>query len=384
MLNNQKSLFSLPEDIHYLNCAYMGPQLKTVEQAGIAAIQKKNNPIQIKPDHFFEEAEALRKAFGQLVNANPKQVAIIPSASYGMMAAVNNLPLNNGNTAIVVGEEFPSGYFSIARWCDEKGKTLQVIKRPSERGVVGRIWNEQVLESINQDTAVVLMSTVHWTDGTRFLLEEIGQKCKENGAYFILDGTQSVGAIPIDVQAVKADALICAGYKWLLGPYAIGLAYYADNFNDGRPLEESWMNRSNSTDFSGLTNYAHDYSAGAGRYNMGEFSNFVLLPMLHTAIQQILDWGEGTIQAYVKNLAIPLRPFFESHGYGIEEENFRSPHLFGIHLPKDLDKTTLLKKLEDRKIYVSVRGEAIRLSLHLYNTSEDLESLMDVLDRPSK
>jgi selenocysteine lyase/cysteine desulfurase len=383
-LKNQKHLFTLPKDIHYLNCAYMGPQLKTVEQAGIEAILKKNNPTQIKPKHFFEEAGVLKQNFAKIINASSERIAIVPSASYGLMTAVNNLPLGNGNEALVVGEEFPSGYFSIVRWCEKHQKQLKTIPRPSHSPQVGREWHEQLIDSITDQTAVLLMSTVHWTDGTKFLLEEIGQKCKEHKVVFILDGTQSVGAIPIDVQKIQADALICAGYKWLLGPYSLGLAYYSEIFNNGIPLEESWMNRSNSEEFSSLTKYDPLYSEGAGRYNMGEFSSFILLPMLNKALEQILDWGVENIESYTKKLAEPLFPFLKEKGYGFEEEDFRSGHIFGIHLPATMDKESLLADLEKSKIYVSVRGEAIRLSLHLFNTLEDLEALMDVLDRPSK
>lgn len=380
----QKELFSLPEDIHYLNCAYMAPQLKSVEKAGIEALQKKNNPTQIKPQHFFEEAGELRQNFAKIINTSAERIAIVPSASYGLMTAVNNLPLGNGIEALVVGDDFPSGYFSIVRWCEKHTKQLKTIPRPSQSPHVGREWHDQLMASITDQTAVLLMSTVHWTDGTQFLLEEIGQKCREHQVVFILDGTQSVGAIPFDVEKIKPDALVCAGYKWLLGPYSLGLAYFSELFNDGIPLEESWMNRSNSQEFASLTKYDPMYSKGAGRYNMGEFSNFILLPMLNKALEQILDWGVGNIESYTKQLAAPLFPFLNEKGYGFEEEAFRSGHIFGIHLPKDIERQVLLDRLEERKIFVSVRGEAIRVSLHLYNTPEDLNELMDVLDRPSK
>ncbi|PRY84080.1 aminotransferase class V-fold PLP-dependent enzyme [Mongoliibacter ruber] len=384
MSSPYKSLFSLPEDIHYLNCAYMAPQLKSVEQVGIEALQKKNNPTQIKPIHFFEQAAVLREQFGTLVNASAEQCAIIPSASYGLMNAVNNLPLNNGNEALVVGEEFPSGYFSIERWCKANGKNLKVLSRPEELDGVGEKWNQTILDSIDSNTAVVLMSTVHWTDGTKFMLEAIGEKCRQHNAYLILDGTQSVGALPIDVMACYADALVCSGYKWLLGPYSIGMAYYSEKFNQGIPLEESWMNRSNAQEFSSLTNYADAYSPGAGRYNMGEFSNFNLVPMLSESIRHILEWRVDTIENHNRELAAPLFPFLHEKGFAVGEEAYRCAHLFGIQLPNHIKKEKLLANLESNRVFVSVRGEAIRISLHLFNTADDIQALMDVLDQPSK
>ena len=104
-------------------------------------------------------------------------------------------------------------------------------------------------------------------NGTKFDLKKIGEKCKNNNTFFIVDGTQSVGALSIDVKEIKPDALICAGYKWLFGPYSMALGYYSSKFNDGIPIEESWMNRTNAQDFSNLTEYDSKYKPMAGRSN---------------------------------------------------------------------------------------------------------------------
>ncbi|MCR9014137.1 aminotransferase class V-fold PLP-dependent enzyme [Aquiflexum gelatinilyticum] len=378
-MKNQKHLFQLPEDIHYLNGAYMSPLLRSVEEIGIEALIRKRNPTNIQPKDFFENAEILKSNFGKLVNCQAKQVAIIPAASYGLSTAVNNLPIDNGNTALVVSDEFPSGYYAIEKWCRDNHKSLQTIKAPETLERRGEKWNNAILEAINDDTAVVLMSTIHWTDGTLFDLAEIGKKCKEHDAIFILDGTQSVGALPIDVEACQIDALICAGYKWLMGPYSIGLAYYSECFNNGIPLEETWVNRSNAQNFSGLTNYVDDYAPGAGRYNVGEYGNFILLPMMNAAVEQILEWKTENIQSYCHKLTQPLIAFLRENGYWVEEDEFRAKHLFGFLLPPAISQETLLQKLQENKIYVSVRGKAIRFSAHLYNTEEDIAMLIRTL-----
>jgi selenocysteine lyase/cysteine desulfurase len=379
-MQHQKHLFQLPADIHYLNCAYMSPLLKSVEDAGIAAMQRKRNPATIKPADFFKEAEIFRTLAGRLVNGVPQQVALIPSASYGLAAAVNNLPLNNGNTAIVVSDEFPSGYNTIEKWRTKHGKKLRVIEAPAVQDNRGKRWNEMILEAVNKDTAVVLVSSVHWTDGARFDLQAIGEACRSNNAVFIVDGTQSVGALPIDVQACNIDALVCAGYKWLLGPYSTGFAFYSERFNNGQPLEESWMNRTNAQDFSALTSYCDDYTPGAGRYNMGEFSNFALLPMLNAALMQILEWQPEHISAYCARLTQPLVDFLRQHGFAVENDAYRGPHLFGFLLPEHINRAALLAELERRQIFVSLRGHAIRVSAHLFNTEADINALMQALN----
>ena len=74
------------------------------------------------------------------------------------------------------------------------------------------------------------MSSIHWMNGTKFKLKEIGERCKKFGAMFIVDGTQSVGALKMDINEYNIDALVCASYKWLFGPYSMGLAYFSDQF----------------------------------------------------------------------------------------------------------------------------------------------------------
>ena len=378
-MDSQKHLFQLLPDVHYLNCAYMSPLLITVEEAGIRGMRNKRNPQNVKSQDYFNEAEELGQKFGKLVNCNAAQVAVISSASYGLKTAINNLPTDNGKFAITVGDEFPSGYYSINAWCRDNNKELVVIKAPESIIERGKKWNEQLLETINSDTAVVVMSSIHWMDGTIFNLKEIGKCCKEVGARFIVDGTQSVGALPIDVRECNIDALICAGYKWLMGPYSIGLAYYSDFFNNGKPLEETWMNRMNATDFSKITNYTDEYKPGAGRYNVGEYGNFILVPMLNAALTQIAEWKPTQVQHYCGNLIMPLMHFLQANNYRIEEESYRAKHLFGFQVPPSIQVNQLMEVFQKRKISVSVRGNAIRISTHLFNTENDIAVLMDAL-----
>ena len=134
-----------------------------------------------------------------------------------------------------------------------------------------------------------------------FNLEQIRKRTRDVGALLIIDGTQSVGVLPFDVKKIQPDALVCAGYKWLLGPYSIGLAYYGEYFDDGKPIEESWLNRMDSEDFSALVNYQASYQSGALRYDVGEHSNFVLVPMLIKSIKQLNQWGVANAQEYIKS-----------------------------------------------------------------------------------
>ncbi|TAE62020.1 MAG: aminotransferase class V-fold PLP-dependent enzyme [Bacteroidetes bacterium] len=357
----------------------MSPLLKSVEEAGIEGLIRKRNPASIQPKDFFEGAEHLRASFGKLVNCSPQQVAIIPSVSYGMASAIKNLPVRPGRRALLVSDEFPSDVYSLQKWCAENEQSLVTISAPETREKRGETWNGLILEHINENTSVIVLSSVHWADGTLFDLAAIGARCQQFDVRLIVDGSQSVGALPMDVQAFHIDALICVGYKWMLGPYSLGLAYYGERINEGTPIEESWMNKSQAENFSRLTEYADGYAPGAARYNVGEFGNFISVPMLHTAIEQVLAWGVPEIQAYCRELTRPLAAFLRENGVWVEEEAYRAGHLLGFPLAPGTDGENVVKKLREKDIYVSLRGSSIRVSAHVYNTEADIEALVGAL-----
>jgi len=239
MLDCRAEEFLLPAGHHYLNCAYMAPMSRAVEQAGIDGIRAKRAPAEIQPSDFFETGEEIRSVFSRLIDAGaPERIAIIPAASYGVATAAKNIPVSRGQRIVTVQEQFPSNVYTWQAVAASAGAELIAVA-PGDGEGRGARWNQHLLESISRRTAIVAVPHVHWADGTRFDLEQIGSRCRDVGAALIVDGTQSVGALPIDFRAIRPDVLICAGYKWLLGPYSIGLAYYGPRFAAGIPLEEN-------------------------------------------------------------------------------------------------------------------------------------------------
>ncbi len=379
MLSNQRSKFSLPTSGIYLNGSYMSPLLKSVEKAGLKGMLRKRNPFSITPTDFFTETEKLREEYGKLINVKDRnRVVVIPSVSYGIATVTKNLKLRAGENVIVAAEQFPSNFYSWKQLVHEMGGELKVVSSVQGEGR-GRIWNERILESIGTKTRLVALGHVHWADGTLFQLEEIRKRTKEVGALLVIDGTQSVGALPFDVQKIQPDALICGGYKWLMGPYSIGLAYYGEYFDGGKPLEENWINRKNSEDFSSLVIYQDDYQPGALRYEVGEHSNFIAVPMMRAAVQQINQWKPANIQAYCEKISKKALAQLIDAGFWIEDGNYRAQHLFGIRLPKKVNREKVVEALQKNKIAVSFRGDAIRVSPHVYNSEEEMNKLASVL-----
>lgn len=380
MLSIQRSKFSLPKGTTYLNCAYMSPLLKSVEKAGIKGIYGKRNPAAISQDDFFLETEAVRVAYAQVIGvSDPKRIALIGSVSYGMATVANNLTLKSSDNIIVAADQFPSNYYSWQKLCRQTGAKLKVIAPPASLLHRGRQWNEFILNAIDKNTRLVALGHVHWADGTLFNLQEIRKRTSDVGALLVIDGTQSVGALPFDVRSLKPDALICAGYKWLMGPYSLGLAYYGDYFDNGKPLEENWINRLHSEDFSQLVIYEEQYQPGALRYEVGEHSNFILVPMLHEAIQQINHWKPENIQAYCHKITQKPLAQLRSAGFWVEDDDYRGKHLFGIRIPSEMNMDLVKAKISKAKISVSIRGNAIRVAPHVYNSEADIQKLVNTL-----
>ncbi len=394
-LTCQKAEFSLPAHIHYLNCATRSPVSHTVAQAGHNAIDKQRNPFGLYPDAFFTGAERVRTLFSELVNTNdPERIAIIPSVAYGMGVVARNLfrkpGVGRGQKIVLVGGEFPSDVYAWDRVCAELGLTVAVVNMPTpgvespDEFPVGPAWNEQLLNAIDANTVLVVVPPTHWVYGIRFDLEAVGQRARDVGAWLAVDGTQSVGALPFDLASVRPDALICAGYKWLMGPYSLGLAYFGPAFDDGVPLEESWANRIDSNLFHRLTEYQPQYRPKAFRYNMGEASNFTQMPMLEAALTQLLTWQPARIQDYTKTLMAHAWSELEKLGCRVEPETGargRSHHLVGLWLPERADSMAIAQALQQENVAVSARARLLRVAPNVYNDAADADALVRVLQQ---
>ena len=382
MLSCQRSAFTLPDGVHYLNCAYMAPLAAAVRAAGIRGIDRRTTPHLIRPEDFFDESDHLRCLFSRVVNApDANRVAIVPSVSYGLAAVARNVPASRGDNVVVLEEQFPSNVYVWRRLCAERGLELRTVEAPppDARGR-GLEWNIRLLSSIDRRTALVSVPHVHWADGTLFDLERVGERARDCGALLAVDGTQSVGAMPFDVQRVRPDALVCAGYKWLLGPYSTGLAYYGPAFDEGTPIEENWITRRGSEAFAGLVRYRDEYQPAALRYDVGERSNFVLLPMLVAALELVLEWTVPAIEAYCRALTGPLARTLRERGHRVEEPRWRGGHLFGVRVRESVDRARLAERLQERQVAVSFRGDAIRVAPHLYNDADDTAALLDAVE----
>jgi selenocysteine lyase/cysteine desulfurase len=373
ILENQHELFEIPEGVAYLNCAYMSPQLRSVREIGERAVARKSRPWEITSDDFFDDAEKTRALFARLVGAEADGVALIPSVSYGIAVAAANVKVEAGEYILILEDQFPSNVYPWHELAKRRGAKLITVPRP-----VDHDWTPAVLSHLNEDTAVVAVPNCHWTDGSLLDLRRIGGRAREVGAALVVDGIQSLGAHPFDVAEVGPDFLVASAYKWLLGPYGVGFLYVGESYRAGTPIEHNWINRRGSADFSRLVSYQDTFQPGARRYDVGERSNFVLLPMANEALRQILDWGVENVSKTIGELTALIEEEAKKRGIEAIPAKRRARHMVGLKLGSAVPED-LATRLAGEDIFVSLRGENVRLSPHLYNTAEDVDRLFAAL-----
>ncbi|MEP7321154.1 MAG: aminotransferase class V-fold PLP-dependent enzyme [Saprospiraceae bacterium] len=379
MLKCQKDSFDLDEDITYLNGAYMSPLLNKVRDAGLHALIKKSKPWSIPPTAFFDSVLYLKQLAARVIQTDqPERIAVIPSVSYGMANVARNIKFKKGDHIVLLDKQFPSNYFIWKSLAEKHELILDIVSPPSDSNQRGPSWNEAVLKAITPATKLVTLEHIHWADGTLFDLKAIREKTNEVGALLVVDVTQSLGAFPFDQSVFKVDALVGAAYKFMMGPYAMGVAYYGPAFDHGTPIEENWINKKGSEVFEKLLDYESDYKPGAARYSMGEQSQFIHVPMQIAAFEQLLEWGIDNIQSYCKGIVDTILPSLKENGIWIEEQPWRANHLFGIR-PAQGITVSLKEKLLDNHIYVSYRSDTIRISPNVYNSPEDLIKLVSTI-----
>ena len=377
MIPCQRHLFDIPDDVAYLNCAYMSPLMKPALEAGTAGLARKAHPWEITPDKFFTGSDEFRATAAQLIECPADCIAIVPSASYGIATAARNLPVRKGQSILVLEEQFPSNYYPWQRRVEETGATLKVVAWPEDND-----WTAAVLDSLTADVAIAALPHVHWTSGGRLDLVRIGAACRKLSAALVLDLTQSLGALPFSVgdlrSGVQPDFAVAASYKWLLGPYSVGLLYVAPKWQGGMPLEENWIQRSNARDFSSLILYTEDYDAGARRFDMGERSNFALLPAAVRAMKQLLEWDVAQISETAGALNRQLAAAAAELGFSSPPDHLRAPHYLCLRRKTGIPRE-LPEMLAREKVFVSLRGSSIRVTPHVYNSATDGERLIACL-----
>src|SRR3972149_5689384 len=171
-LSSQRHLFDIPEDIAYLNCAYMSPLMTRVRDAVVQGLDRKRHPWEITARGFYTGSDRLRSAFAELIHAKPDDIAVVAAASYGVSTAAANLPLSKGQSVLVVEDQFPSNVYPWRELAREKEALVVTVSRPADSA-----WTRAVLDTVDERKnriALVALPPCHWTGGRLCNLAAVG------------------------------------------------------------------------------------------------------------------------------------------------------------------------------------------------------------------
>ena len=371
----QRHLFDIPDDVAYFNTAYNAPQLRASTEKLIAGASGKSRPWERTPNSFFDDAETVRTLASELFGGEPDRYAIVPAASYGLSTAARIIEptLGRGDEILVIGEAFPSNYLPWERTARESGAEIVTAPTPADLD-----WTRAILDRIGRSTRVVAVPNCHWTNGARVDLEAVADAVRSVEAVLAVDASQSLGAMPLPLERVRPDFLVAAGYKWLLCPYGFSLLYVDEKWHASRPLEESWLTREGADDFASLVPYSQHYMPGARRFDVGQKCTPTILPGAIEALRQLKRWSVAGISTALSKVNADIAEQLDRLGLILPPEARRSPHLLGVRLPEGLDIAPV-KNLADKGIYVSQRGNALRIAPHLHISPHDVDRLVQEL-----
>lgn len=368
----QRKLFDIPADIAYFNVASLAPTLRSAVARGQEALQLRSQPWRIRATDWFDDAERRRGLFAGLIGATADDIALVPTTSYGLAVAAANLQAAPGRRILVLAEEYPSGIYTWRRFARRTGAEIVTVEREP-----GGTWTDAVLAACDERVAVVSVPQVHWTDGSFVDLDAVAGRSRAVGAAFVVDASQSAGAMPMDVAALDPDFLVTVGYKWLLGPFALGYLYVAERHRDGRPIEDNWIVREGAEDFAALVDYRDGYQSGARRFDAGGRTHFELTPQAIAALEQLVDWGVADVGASLRQVTDRLAREARARDLGVPAE--RGPHMLGLRVPPEA-RQRVLDALSTAGVHVGPRGSVLRVSPHLHTTDDDVDRLFGALD----
>jgi len=375
----RSALFDIPADITYLNAASLSPIPRLVRDAGAQGLQRKVTPWNFTRASFYDIVEAARAEAAALIGAQPGDIAIVGSASYGIATAARNLKPPSGSVVLTLAEEHPSPVYVWIRLAAEGGAAHEEVPRPADHD-----WTSAILARLADRTrppvGLLSLTPLHWNDGALLDLAAIRTAADAVGAMLVIDGTQSIGVQPFSLQAVRPDFLVFPTYKWLLGPYGLAFLYADPRRQSGIPLEEHNFSRIGADTISNHYERALDFMDGARRYDMGERSNFITLPMGIAGIKLLRSVGAAQIAAYLAPLTNRLAEGAAALGFASPPRQRRAAHLIGLRKP-GFDAVAAATALAQQQIHVSARNGAIRVAPHVYNDAADIERLLTALAR---
>src|SRR3982074_595671 len=294
MLASQRALFEMPRHICYLNSASYSPLPLRIQEAGRAAVGRKGTPWTLAASFADDQHERAGSAAARLINADPADIALIPSISYGVATAAKGLTIARGCRVIVLENDHSSPGLEGHHRAETQGFAVETVRQPDDGD-----WTAAVLAVIERPGAppvgLASISSVHWSDGGLIDLEQVAAALRRHRALFLIDATQSAGVLAMDVKSLDPDFVLFPTYKWLIGPYGRAFLYVAKRHQDSIPLEQTAAGRRNVRAENEIYFTDLSYVGDARRFDMGERDHFISLEMAAIGMEMVAEWGAPAI-----------------------------------------------------------------------------------------
>jgi selenocysteine lyase/cysteine desulfurase len=370
MLESQRALFDMPREVCYLNAAAWSPLPLRSQEAGRVGVARKGQPWKLDPGLPAQQFARARKAAAGLIGADPEDVALISSVSYGVATAAKVLKVPDATRVLLLEDDHSSPVLEWMSRAEEAGFALEVVKRPQNGD-----WTAALLAAIEQAGAAPVslasISSVHWSDGGAVDLDRVGTALRGRGAALLVDATHAAGATPLDVRKLDPDFLVFPTYKWVLGPYGRAFLYIAKRHQGGIPLEQTAYGRRGVK--AEQTTYLADtaFVAGARRFDMGERDHFISLEMASIGMEMVAEWGSRAIRERLAWLTGRLAEGLGNLGLRVPDARVRAPHILSLSFPEGMPER-LVERLAEENVHVAARLGRMRISPHVYNDEEDV------------
>ncbi len=314
------------------------------------------------------QAEETRPFVARLVGGRPENVALVNSVSEAAATVAADLPRGR----VVVGErEFRSNLFP---WLALAARGFEVVEVRASDGVVS---TERLCAAITPGTVLAAVTEVQSANGFRVGLREIGARCRETGARFFVNLTQSLGALRFDAAACGADYVAAHGYKWLLAPRGTAWLWVRpERLPDLRPLAPGWK----TVEAPFADYYGGPLAPAAGARRLDASLAWFSWVGARAALELLDSFDAAAIEARCLSLAQSFREAAAERGFRLAPTEVPS-QTAAIHVP---DPEALRARLEERRVIASVRGGSLRLGFHAYNDESDLAAVLEALEAPGR
>jgi selenocysteine lyase/cysteine desulfurase len=379
MLSSQRALFDIPTNVCYLNAASYSPLPLRTQQAGRDAVGRKGRPWTLPASFANEQNERARTAAARLINAEPSDVALTSSISYGVATAAKLLTIGRGTRVLVLEDDHSSPVLEWHSRAEAQGFTVETIQRPDDGD-----WTSAVLAAIERSGAAPVslasISSVHWSDGGLIDVDKVGAALRQRGAAFLIDATQGVGVLAMDVKRLDPDFVLFPTYKWVLGPYGRAFLYVAKRHQGGIPLEQISAGRRNVRAENAVYFTDLSYVGDARRFDMGERDYFISMEMAAIGMEMLAEWGASAVAQRLLMLTERIAESVRGIGVGVPKSHLRAPQILSLAFKGGMP-AGLIEGLASEGVYVALRLGRLRISPHVYNDETDADRFVEVLTR---